>query len=92
MNALHNIRTGETMSAERVEANIREHIRRVGFFQLSSIVEEPIGTVQSFAGVPWRIVRYLSLAEATACHEATKDLWGDGFQPDEIHFEVVVAD
>jgi hypothetical protein len=85
---------GATMTQTEAQDAIRRTIERTGRFILASIFTPEIGQVQDYAGLPMRVVRIVTHADAIEHQNLTKDIWGDWPQVDdtEVYFEVVVAD
>ena len=86
---------GEVRTNERAQEMIRESMaRNGGWFFMMAYVEPAIGEVQEFAGLPFRVVRYISRTEAEAAEAKTRDIWGSTAENLEgmFYFEVEVAD
>lgn len=83
---------GNLVSDEEVQEMIRETINRTGRFILDSEIMEPVGTVQFWAGLPFRIVRQVTIEEHR--ENFCPDIWGppEQLDPNRFHFEVEVAD
>lgn len=82
---------GNIRTDEEVQEMIRQTIERCGRFVLCAEVAPQIGEVQMFAGLPFRVVRFVSYQ---ACTDNAPDIWGADpcHNPDHFHFEVEVAD
>jgi hypothetical protein len=81
------------MSDSEAQDKIRQTIDRHGSFILGCDTRPPIGSVQMYAGLPMRVVRHVTFAEAKA--QEDRDIWpivGPMEDFDGFYFEVVVAD
>jgi hypothetical protein len=82
--------TGRVMSnaeyIERLKAKYPD-----GRIILNAYLPPPIGEIQSFAGLPMRVVRWVPIDEAREDFEIDHDD-GDAFDADMFYFEVEVAD
>jgi hypothetical protein len=82
---------GGRMSYTTAQRRIAETFRRTGIFILGCPCPPQIGEVQTFAGLPMRVVRYCTIEEALENHQP--DLWGEVNLPsDDAYFAVEVAD
>lgn len=96
--ALIDENTNKEMTDEQAQELIRQTIERVGKFILSHEIKPKIGQIQEFAGLPMRVVRYVSRDEAIEDDKKTRDLWGKyptpgNLPPEGLYFfEVEVAD
>lgn len=82
---------GKIMTEEEAQEAIRETIRRHGRFILASVEKPPIGHVEEFAGLPMRLVRYVTQEEVYV--ERCADIWGENWNfVTDFYFEVAVAD
>ena len=92
MPLVHN-KLGLVMSDAEAQDRIRQVIARYGRFILNSSVKPHVGEIGFYAGLPLRMVRFVSFEEAK--REECLDIWPPGLVPDdedEYYFEVVVAD
>jgi hypothetical protein len=82
---------GDTMTVEQAHEAIRKTIELKGRFILSAEYEVHIGEIQTWAGLPMRVVRFATYQEAV--ENCVEDLWGDlHIDPECFFFEVEVAD
>lgn len=82
---------GMVMSNKEAQDKIRKTLQRHGKFILSAQCPPPIGYVAEFAGLPMRIVKFVSKQEAERLSDS--DIWGEvEWDSDAFYFEVVVAD
>lgn len=91
---LINKETGDELSDTEAQERIRQTIARTGRFILFDDVSAPrIGQVEMYAGLPLRVVKFVTFEEAKA--NACEDIWGGEpkmFDPNACYFEVEVAD
>lgn len=84
---------GELLDNAVAQERIRETIRRTGRFYMSAAIPPTIGSVQEFAGLPLKVTRFITYAEALVDEQLCGDLWGEAvLQPEEFYFVVEVAD
>lgn len=80
---------GEIVSRDAAQDMVRRTIQRYGRFLMSADNPPSPGEVQNFAGLPLRVVRFVTEQEARAEH--SPDIWGE-WVDSAYHFEVEVAD
>jgi len=84
---------GNTMEQAEAQARLQMTQERVGRIILGAPGAPQIGEVRDFAGLPFRVVRLVSLEEAQRDSDNLEDLWGEGeLDPEYSYFEVEVAD
>ena len=84
--------SGKQRTDKQGQEMIRRTIRRFGRFLMEASYPVQIGEVQTFSGLPMRVVRYVTREEY--CAEHGDDIWGKcNFDHEGPYFfEVEVAD
>jgi len=80
---------GEVVDKEQAQEMVRQTIERFGRFLMGADSLPSPGQIQSFAGLPLRMVRFVTEQEARREH--CPDIWGE-WVDSAYHFEVEVAD
>lgn len=81
---------GDILSDEQAQEMIRRTIEQKGRFILHSPIKPTLGEVQNFAGLPMRMVRFVSYEDAKT--NECPEIWRSGLPKGEYYFEVEVAD
>jgi hypothetical protein len=72
---------------------IGETIQRCGRFVMETKKTPQIGQIGNLAGLPMRVVKIISYADAAKDFEINEEIWGPyDHRPNDAYFEVEVAD